>query len=75
MLSPNAHETLCVSFKNVVSVSPQPFKAPALKPCWHSKLNALGVLPPAASPSDCLGWLFLHGNVPEYPAWASYFLV
>ena len=70
MFSPNAHEALCVSSKNVVSVSPQPFRAPALNSCWRSKLNALGVLPPAASPSDCLGWLFLCGNVPEYPAWA-----
>lgn len=65
MLSLRAPETLHVSSKTVVCVTPQPFRAPALKPCWRSKLNALGVLPPVASPSDSLGWLFSFGNVPE----------
>lgn len=65
MLILRAPETLRVSSKTVVSVTPQAFRAPALKPCWPPKLNALGVLPPAASPSDSLGWLFSCGNVPE----------
>ena len=36
---------------------PQLCGAPALKPNLPSRLNALGVLPPIARPSDCLGRL------------------
>ena len=40
------------------SLFPQPCGAPELKPCWPSILNALVILLPDASPSDCLGGLF-----------------
>ena len=54
----------CVHPPRVVSLFPQPYGAPALKPHWLSRLNALEVLPPDVRSSDCLGGLFLCGNVP-----------
>ena len=46
-LGPSAHKTLCVPSKSGVSVSSV---APALKPFWPSKLNALGLLLPVPGP-------------------------
>ena len=56
-VGPGTHETLCVPFKNEVSIFPQPCEASAVKPQWSSKLNALGVsLPGAALPLWGLWW-------------------
>ena len=45
----------------VKSLFPSSCGAPALKPHWPSKLNALGVLPSDARPSDYLGGLCYVG--------------
>ena len=44
-LGPSAYETLCAPSKSGVCF-PQSCGAPALKPCWPSKPNALGLLLP-----------------------------
>ena len=59
MLGPSAHDTLCAPSKNRVSVSSSPV---VLQHCWYSKLNALGILPCDARPSDSLGGLLWESS-------------
>ena len=71
--APSACETLCASSKSGVTVSPRnsvACGAPALKPRWPSRLDALGILPFSARPPDCLGYFYvgtslcnLHGLI------------
>ena len=51
-LEPSVHKTLCALSKSGVCFS-QSHGAPAVKPCWSSKPNALESLPPDAGH---LGW-------------------
>ena len=62
VLGPGTCETWCVPSKSLYFS--QPYGVPTLRTRLLSKPNALGVLPPNAWPSGCLGVLFLCGNIP-----------